>query len=72
MCNWKSPPRVDRDKRPRDGRSPDDLACYETVDMLEHQVALIAGFGECRVGVAPEQNGVGTIYADTYAFRLKA
>ena len=53
-----------QDKGARDGRGPDDLAADETVDMLQHRVAVIAGFGERRVRISAEQNGLGTIYAD--------
>ena len=43
---------------------PDDFILDQALDVLEHGVAVIAGFGECGVGVGTEQHGVGAVDTD--------
>src|ERR1700733_1150713 len=45
-------------------RCPDDLIFYQSLDVLEHRIAVVAGFGECGVGVGTEQHGVGAVDPD--------
>src|ERR1700722_11659278 len=46
------------------GGRPDDLIFDQTLDVLEHRVSVIAGFGERGVGVGAEQHGVGAVDTD--------
>src|SRR5271165_3667946 len=34
------------------------------MDMLQHGITMITGFGECRVRVGAEQHGIGSIDTD--------
>src|SRR5580704_14311288 len=47
-----------------DGGSPDDFIVDKTLDVLQHRVPMVAGFGKCSVGLGTEQHRVRAIYAD--------
>src|ERR1700693_1651662 len=38
-----------------DGRSPDDLAIYQALNVFHHRVAIVAGLAERRIGVGAQQ-----------------
>jgi len=46
------------------GGRPDDLIFNQPLDVLQHRVSLVAGLGECGVGVGTEQHRVGAIDPD--------
>ena len=46
------------------GGCPDDFTFDQVFDVFENRIAVIAGFGELRIRVGAEQNGIGAIDTD--------
>ena len=49
---------------------PDDLIVDKPLDVLQHRVPVVAGLGECGVGVDTEQHRVGRLDHETSCFAL--
>ena len=46
------------------GRGPDDLIFDQALDVVQHRVSVVTGFGERGVGVGAEQHSIRTVDTD--------
>ena len=46
------------------GGGLDDFIFHQPFDVLQHRVSVVAGFGECSIGIGAEQYGIGAVDTD--------
>src|SRR5271170_1116708 len=45
-------------------RRPNDFIVDQALDVLQHRITVIAGFGECSIGLGSKQNSVRAVDAN--------